>query len=63
MLMRADPGAAERLLALAQADADERWRYYTQLAGLERTLAGLAPEGAPPGPVAPPPPRAGSDQE
>ena len=24
--------------ALAQADADERWRYYSQLAGLERTV-------------------------
>jgi pyruvate-ferredoxin/flavodoxin oxidoreductase len=49
MLMRADPAASERLLALAQADADERWRYYTQLAGLERTLSG------PPGPLPPPP--------
>jgi pyruvate-ferredoxin/flavodoxin oxidoreductase len=49
MLMRAEPEAAERLLALAQADADERWRHYTQLAGLERTLSG------PPGPLALPP--------
>jgi pyruvate-ferredoxin/flavodoxin oxidoreductase len=52
MLMRADPAGAERLLALAQADADERWRYYTQLAGLERTLTD--PPAAPPlGPVPP----------
>ena len=24
--------------ALAQADVDERWRYYEQLAGVERTV-------------------------
>jgi pyruvate-ferredoxin/flavodoxin oxidoreductase len=54
MLMRSDPEAAERLIALAQADANERWRHYTQLAGLERTVAEL-PSRAPPGPV---PPRA-----
>jgi pyruvate-ferredoxin/flavodoxin oxidoreductase len=55
MLLRSDPERAERLLALAQADADERWRYYKQLAGLERTVAGGA--GAPPlpAPLAPPP--------
>jgi pyruvate-ferredoxin/flavodoxin oxidoreductase len=39
MLERADPERARRLLALAQADADERWRLYQQLAGVERTLA------------------------
>jgi pyruvate-ferredoxin/flavodoxin oxidoreductase len=38
MLLRADPKRAERLLELAQADADERWRHYTQLAGIERRL-------------------------
>jgi pyruvate-ferredoxin/flavodoxin oxidoreductase len=38
MLMRSDPEAGERLLALAQADADERWRHYTQLAGVERSV-------------------------
>jgi pyruvate-ferredoxin/flavodoxin oxidoreductase len=38
MLLRSQPEHAERLLALAQADADERWRHYSQLAGLERSL-------------------------
>jgi pyruvate-ferredoxin/flavodoxin oxidoreductase len=38
MALRADPGRAEALLALAQADADERWRHYEQLAGIERSL-------------------------
>jgi pyruvate-ferredoxin/flavodoxin oxidoreductase len=50
MGMRGNPEQAERLLALAQADADERWRYYSQLAGLERSV----PTTAPPGPLAPP---------
>ena len=54
MLMRSEPEAAERLLALAQADADERWRYYTQLAGLERSVTALPGAGTPPGPLAPP---------
>jgi hypothetical protein len=31
-------GDVARLLALAQADADERWRHYSQLAGVERSL-------------------------
>ena len=53
MLMRSDPKRADELLALAQADADERWRYYTQLAGLERSVV-TEPRQAP-GPVAPPP--------
>jgi len=38
MLERSDPARAHRLLALAQADADERWRFYSQLAQLERSL-------------------------
>lgn len=38
MLLRSQPEQAERLLALAQADADERWRHYSQLAGVERSL-------------------------
>ncbi len=37
-LSRTDPARAERLLGLAQADVDERWRYYQQLAEIERTL-------------------------
>jgi pyruvate-ferredoxin/flavodoxin oxidoreductase len=57
MLMRSEPAAAERLLALAQADADERWRYYTQLAGLERSVTGLPAKGAASPPPPPPPGR------
>jgi pyruvate-ferredoxin/flavodoxin oxidoreductase len=38
MLARSDPARAARLLALAQADANERWRLYEQLAGIERTV-------------------------
>ena len=38
MLTRANPARAERLAQLAQADVDERWHYYSQLAGVERTL-------------------------
>jgi pyruvate-ferredoxin/flavodoxin oxidoreductase len=53
MLMRSEPAAADRLLALAQADADERWRYYTQLAGVERSVTGLAAGRASPGPRPP----------
>jgi len=44
MLARANPEHASELLALAQADVDERWRYYQQLAGVERSLAHL-PDG------------------
>ncbi|MDX1659233.1 MAG: 4Fe-4S double cluster binding domain-containing protein, partial [Nitriliruptorales bacterium] len=39
MLERSDPQRAEALQRLAQQDVDERWRYYEQLAGLERTVA------------------------
>ncbi|MEN8180951.1 MAG: pyruvate:ferredoxin (flavodoxin) oxidoreductase [Myxococcota bacterium] len=39
MLERSDPQRAEHLLRLAQADADERWRFYEQLAKVERTIA------------------------
>jgi pyruvate-ferredoxin/flavodoxin oxidoreductase len=38
MLNRTDPDRAKHLVELAQADADERWRYYSQLAGMERTV-------------------------
>jgi pyruvate-ferredoxin/flavodoxin oxidoreductase len=38
MLARSDPERSRHLLALAQADADERWRYYQQLAGETRTV-------------------------
>jgi len=38
ILSRTDPTRAEHLLALAQADIDERWRYYQQLAAIERRV-------------------------
>ena len=38
MLERSDPEAAKHLMGLAQADVDERWRLYAQLAGVERTV-------------------------
>ncbi|HEU5302334.1 MAG TPA: pyruvate:ferredoxin (flavodoxin) oxidoreductase [Acidimicrobiia bacterium] len=48
MLGRTNPDDAETLRAAAQADVDERWRYYTQLAGIERTLPEPLPtDGAP----------------
>ena len=36
-----NPEEAAELLTLAQADVDERWRYYAQLAGMERSVAHL----------------------
>jgi pyruvate-ferredoxin/flavodoxin oxidoreductase len=39
MLARSDPERATALLELAQADVDERWRYYRQLAGIERSVS------------------------
>jgi len=41
ILERTHPERAARLAALAQADADERWRYYEQLAGVHRTVPHL----------------------
>jgi pyruvate-ferredoxin/flavodoxin oxidoreductase len=38
ILERTHPERAAQLAALAQADADERWRYYEQLAGMHRTV-------------------------
>jgi pyruvate-ferredoxin/flavodoxin oxidoreductase len=38
ILERTQPERAAQLAALAQADADERWRYYTQLADVHRTV-------------------------
>ncbi|MGD9705640.1 MAG: 2-oxoacid:acceptor oxidoreductase family protein, partial [Acidimicrobiia bacterium] len=46
ILARSQPERAAELLALAQIDIDERWRYYRQLAGLERTVAQLSTPGA-----------------
>jgi pyruvate-ferredoxin/flavodoxin oxidoreductase len=56
MLERSDPDRAHHLMALAQADVDERWRYYEQLAGVERSVphepgAIVDPEGAATGEV------------
>ena len=38
MLARSDPARSAQMVDLAQADVVERWRYYEQLAGLERTV-------------------------
>jgi pyruvate-ferredoxin/flavodoxin oxidoreductase len=38
MLARSEPERARHLLTLAQADVDERWRYYRQLAGEQRSV-------------------------
>jgi pyruvate-ferredoxin/flavodoxin oxidoreductase len=38
VLQRTHPERAAELAVLAQADADERWRYYEQLSGIERTV-------------------------
>jgi pyruvate-ferredoxin/flavodoxin oxidoreductase len=43
VLERSEPERAAALHELAQADVDERWRYYEQLAGVERVAAGEAP--------------------
>ncbi len=40
MLARSRPEEAAELQALAQADAEERWRFYEQLAGVERHVPG-----------------------
>ncbi len=47
VLERTHPERAAELAALAQADADERWRYYEQLAGLLRTVPHLNPPVVP----------------
>lgn len=44
MLARANPKRAEELAQLAQADADERWHYYTQLAGVKRGVPAVKEE-------------------
>jgi pyruvate-ferredoxin/flavodoxin oxidoreductase len=38
ILQRTDPARADHLAHLLQADADERWRYYEQLAAMQRTI-------------------------
>ncbi len=44
MLFRSRPEHAEKLLELAQRDVDERWHYYEQLAGVDRSTPAPAPE-------------------
>ena len=46
MLERANPENAERLLATAQEDIDERWHYYEQIARIERVIPGKHDEEA-----------------
>ena len=38
MLTRSDPERAKHLMSMAQADADERWHFYSQSAGIERAV-------------------------
>ncbi|MFQ5967719.1 MAG: pyruvate:ferredoxin (flavodoxin) oxidoreductase [Acidimicrobiia bacterium] len=38
MLQTANPEKADELIALAQEDIDERWRYYTQITDVERIV-------------------------
>ena len=47
VLERTHPERAAELAELAQADADERWRYYEQLAGVLRTVPHLSPPVVP----------------
>jgi len=41
VLARADPARFDRLMDESQRDVDERWRLYSQLAGVERTAPDL----------------------
>jgi pyruvate-ferredoxin/flavodoxin oxidoreductase len=45
VLERSNPERARHLMALAQADANERWRFYEQLARVERTVPHEKTEG------------------
>lgn len=44
ILHRTHPERAAELAALSQADADERWRYYSQLADVQRRIPSLEHE-------------------
>jgi len=46
ILQRTQPERAAELGALSQADADERWHYYSQLADIERSIPHLEHEPA-----------------
>jgi pyruvate-ferredoxin/flavodoxin oxidoreductase len=54
ILERTDPEKAAELAELIQQDADERWRYYQQLAGMHRSVPHLraAEDGTEPVPAA-----------
>ncbi|MGD0122175.1 MAG: pyruvate:ferredoxin (flavodoxin) oxidoreductase [Candidatus Limnocylindrales bacterium] len=45
ILERTHPERAAELAVLAQADADERWRYYEQLAGIRRSVPHVGETG------------------
>jgi pyruvate-ferredoxin/flavodoxin oxidoreductase len=46
ILQRTNPARAAELAELLQADADERWRYYEQIAAMHRTVPhGHTPDG------------------
>ncbi|HYN16738.1 MAG TPA: pyruvate:ferredoxin (flavodoxin) oxidoreductase, partial [Actinomycetes bacterium] len=49
MLARSAPEEFERLMRLAEQDVRERWRYYQELAGLDRTAPELPPRPLPAG--------------
>jgi pyruvate-ferredoxin/flavodoxin oxidoreductase len=44
MLTRSNPERAEQLQLLAQRDIDERWHFYEQMAGIERSAPGRMEE-------------------
>ncbi len=46
MLFRSDPARAKELLARSEDDIAERWRYYEQLAGVQRA-APAGPQWSP----------------
>ena len=49
ILERTDPARGRDLAQLLQADVDERWRYYEQLAAMQRTVPhGHQPDGEQP---------------
>jgi pyruvate-ferredoxin/flavodoxin oxidoreductase len=48
MLARSDPEQFASLMRLAEQDISERWRYYEELAGLDRTAPELPPRPQPP---------------
>jgi pyruvate-ferredoxin/flavodoxin oxidoreductase len=44
MLARTDPEHAKHLFALAQADIDDTWNYYSQMADVERKITNTIDE-------------------